>query len=204
MAETALAVINEHPNINVRKLYAGQVASQLGLPIGDLVAMAERRTRAPQVEVASVSRRRGPRENAEFVAITLLVQQWDEIAPWLIEELFADEVYRRAFVAIAAADGDVSRAMAAADPEAKEIIERAAVVDVEADAELEARNLIAAAVRRALATGLRSANPERVQSDREARLQLEELQSVGSAPAASEWLLTWLIERKEAQSDGGH
>jgi DNA primase len=204
MAETALAVINEHPNINVRKLYAGQVASQLGLPIGDLVAMAERRTRAPQVTVASASRRRGPRENAEFVAITLLVQQWDEIAPWLIEELFADEVYRRAFVAIAAADGDVSRAMAAADPEAKEVIERAAVVDVEADAELEARNLIGAAVRRALTTGLRSANPERVQSDREARLQLEDLQSVESAPAASEWLLTWLIERKEARSDGGH
>jgi DNA primase len=204
MAETALAVINEHPNVNVRKLYAGQVASQLGLPIGDLVAMAERRTRAPQVTVASASRRRGPRENAEFVAITLLVQQWEEIAPWLIEELFADEVYRRAFLAIAAADGDVSRAVASADPEAREVIERAAVVDVEADAELEARNLIGAAVRRALATGLRSAQPERVQSDREARLQLEDLQTVESAQAASEWLLTWLIERKEAQPDGGH
>jgi DNA primase len=204
LAETALAVINEHPNLNVRKLYAGQVASQLGLPIGDLVAQAERRTRAPQVAVASTNRRRGPRENAEFVAITLLVQQWDEIAPWLIEELFADEVYRRAFLAIAAADGDVSRAMATADPEAREVIERAAVVDLEADAELEARNLIGAAVRRALATGLRSAHPDRVQSDREARLQLEELQAADSAPAASEWLLTWLIERKEAHADGGH
>jgi DNA primase len=204
MAENALAVINEHPNVNVRKLYAGQVASQLGLPMNDLVAVAERRTRAPQVAVAAVSRRRGPRENAEFVAITLLVQQWDEIAPWLIEELFADEIYRRAFVAIASTEGDLTQALAAADPEAREVIERAAVVDVEADAELEARNLIGAAVRRALTMGVRTADAARVQSDREARLQLEDLQVTESAPAAAEWLLTWLMERKETQSDGGH
>jgi DNA primase len=204
MAENALAVINEHPNVNVRKLYAGQVASQLGLPMNDLVAVAERRTRAPQVAVATATRRRGPRENAEFVAITLLVQQWDEIAPWLIEELFADEIYRRAFVAIASTEGDLTQALAAADPEAREVIERAAVVDVEADAELEARNLIGAAVRRALTMGVRTADAARVQSDREARLQLEDLQVTESAPAAAEWLLTWLMERKETQSDGGH
>jgi DNA primase len=204
MAETALTVINEHPNMNVRKLYAGQVASQLGLPMNDLVAVAERRTRAPQVAVASATRRRGPRENAEFVAITLLVQQWDEIAPWLIEELFADEVYRRAFIAIAGSEGDLPQALVAADPEAREVIERAAVVDVEADAELEARNLIGAAVRRALTRGVRTADAARVQSDREARLQLEDLQVAETAPGAAEWLLTWLMERKETQSDGGH
>lgn len=204
MAETALAVINEHPNMNVRKLYAGQVASQLGLPMSDLVAVAERRTRTPQVAVARATRRRGPRENAEFVAITLLVQQWDAIAPWLIEELFADEIYRRAFIAIAATEGDLTQALAAADPEAREVIERAAVVDVEADAELEARNLIGAAVRRALTVGVRAADAARVQSDRLARLQLEDLQVTESAPAAAEWLLTWLMERKETQSDGGH
>lgn len=204
MAETALAVINEHPNMNVRKLYAGQVASQLGLPMTDLVAVAERRTRAPQVSVVSATRRRGPRENAEFVAITLLVQQWDAIAPWLIEELFADEIYRRAFMAVAASEGDVTQALAAADPDAREVIERAAVVDVEADAELEARNLIGAAVRRALTVGVRTADAARVQSDRQARLQLEDLQVTESAPAAAERLLTWLMERKETQSDGGH
>ena len=204
LAETALSVINEHPNLNVRKLYAGQVASQLGLPISDLVAQAERRTRAPQVTVSGATRRRGPRENAEFVAITLLVQQWDQIAPWLIEELFADEIYRRTFCALAESEGDVNQAIAAADPEAREVIERAAVVDLEADAELEARNLIAAAVRRALTVGVRNADPSRVQSDREARLQLEELQAATSVPGAAEWLLTWLMARKEAQSDGGH
>jgi DNA primase len=94
--------------------------------------------------------------------------------------------------------------LVAADPEAREVIERAAVVDVEADAELEARNLIGAAVRRALTRGVGTADAARVQSDREARLQLEDLQVAETAPGAAEWLLTWLMERKETQSDGGH
>ncbi|MDP4703350.1 MAG: DNA primase, partial [Ilumatobacteraceae bacterium] len=34
-AEKAVSVINEHPDINVRKIYAGQVASHTGLPIAD-------------------------------------------------------------------------------------------------------------------------------------------------------------------------
>ena len=65
-------------------------------------------------------RRRGGqlRENAEFVAITLLAQNWDSIAEWLIEELFADEVNRRAFLALAAADGDLDAAIDGADPDA--------------------------------------------------------------------------------------
>ena len=40
LAEQAMAVVNEHPDTNVRKLYAGQVASHTGLPINDLVAIA--------------------------------------------------------------------------------------------------------------------------------------------------------------------
>ncbi|MGH2477927.1 MAG: DNA primase, partial [Candidatus Limnocylindrales bacterium] len=49
LGEVAMAVINEHPNSNVRKLYAGQVAAQVGLPVGDLVQLAERGVRRPQV-----------------------------------------------------------------------------------------------------------------------------------------------------------
>ena len=94
--------------------------------------------------------RSAPRENAEFAALTLLAQDWDLIAGWLIEELFADDVNRRAFVALAAADGDLDAALAAADPDARDVLERAAVADLDVDAETEARNLIAAAVRREL------------------------------------------------------
>ena len=40
LAEEAMAVVNEHPNANVRKLYAGEVATKVGLPVSDLVQIA--------------------------------------------------------------------------------------------------------------------------------------------------------------------
>ena len=102
LAEEAMAVVNEHPNANVRKLYAGEVAAKVGLPVGDLVQIAERGARRPAVQVAP-RRSRGPMENAEFAALVLLVQDWDSIAPWLIEPLFDDDANRMAFVALAEA-----------------------------------------------------------------------------------------------------
>ena len=90
LAERAMSVVNEHPDANVRKLYAGQVASEVGLPVADLVAVAERGVRRPTVTVAA-PRRTALRENAEFVAVALLAQDWESIAGWLVEELFHDE-----------------------------------------------------------------------------------------------------------------
>ena len=43
LANGAMVVVNEHPDVNVRKLYAGQVAQHTGLPVADLVRVAERR-----------------------------------------------------------------------------------------------------------------------------------------------------------------
>ena len=40
-AQDALAVINEHPDLNVRKLYAGEVASHVGIPAADLVLLTQ-------------------------------------------------------------------------------------------------------------------------------------------------------------------
>ena len=105
-----MVVINEHPNEDIRKLYAGEVAVQVGMPVADLVEVATRRTRRPQIHIRQ-SRRAERRDNAEFVAIALLVQSWDSIAPWLVEALFSDEVFRRAFVALADAGGDLVRAL---------------------------------------------------------------------------------------------
>ena len=94
------------------------------------------------------------------------MQNWDAIAPWLVEALFVDEVYRRAFLAVAEAGGDLVQALELADPEARDVLERAAVVDVgvdaTADVEAEARNLISAAVRRELAIGATTAEPDQI------------------------------------------
>jgi DNA primase len=202
LGEAAMSVVNEHPNVNIRKLYAGQVATQVGMPVADLVAVAERGTRRPQLHTNRPRRRTERRENAEFVAIALLVQTWDEIAPWLVEELFADDVYRRAFVAIAEAGGSLNTALEQADPEARDVLERAAVVDLVVDVEGEARNLIGAAVRRQLATGMRSAETDQIRSDAEARLKLELLLNSERGLDTAGWLLGWLEARTEGRTGG--
>ena len=122
-----MSVVNEHPNVNIRKLYAGEVATRVGLPVSDLVGLAERGVRRPQVSVRQRPQRAERRQNAEFVALALLVQDWDSIASWMVEALFADEVYRRAFLAIADSGGELNAALEAADPDARDVLERAAV-----------------------------------------------------------------------------
>ncbi len=84
LAEEAMAVVNEHPNANVRKLYAGEVAARVGLPVADLVRLAERGMKHPSIQVSRAGARH-PMENAEFAALVLLVQDWNSIAPWLVE-----------------------------------------------------------------------------------------------------------------------
>ena len=194
-----MAVVNEHPNVNIRKLYAGEVASRLGLPVKDLVDSAERRTARPRIATPAATARSGGRrrDNAEFVAIALLVQNWDAIAPWLVEALFADDVNRRSFLALAESGGDLDKAIEIADPEARDVLERAAVVDIEVDPEAEARNLIAAAVRRELSTGTTRGDPDQIRDDAAARVSMEALHESEQGLEAAGWLLGWLEERME-------
>ena len=202
LAEAAMTVINEHPNVNIRKLYAGQVAAQVGMPVTDLVAMAERGVRRPHIAVARPKERGQRRENAEFVAIALLVQTWDAIAPWLVEALFADDVYRRAFLAIADSGGDLAQAIDAADPEARDVLERAAVIDLDADPQAEARNLIGAAVRREMSVRSSSDDDDRIRDDAEARRRVEDLGERSLGVDEAGWLLGWLEARMEARTGG--
>jgi DNA primase len=194
LATRAIGVVNEHPDRNVRKLYAAQIATHVGLPAADLVALADERSVRP-VTAPEPNRRIGATENAEFVAVVLLVHRWDDIAPWLDERLFVDDLVRRAFVALAATDGDLDAAMSHIDPEAREVLERAAVADIDADPEVEARTLIAAAVRRELARPIDMSDPRALQDHRDARLALEQLDDRQAGPASAEWLLGWFGSR---------
>lgn len=198
MADQAMTVVNEHPNVNVRKLYAGQVATRVGLPVNDLVRVAERGGNA-RVRIAP-TRQVGAPENAEFVAVALLMQRWNDIADWLVEPLFADDVARRAFVALAQTGGSLSAALEAADPEARELLERAAVADLDAEPFVEACNLIAAAVRRELSRSTSVVDPDSMRATTEARQQLELLDSAVTAQDAAGVLLGWLEERGEERT----
>ncbi len=201
LAERAMAVVNEHPDADRRRIYAGEVAAEVGLPVADLARVAAQRSRRPTI--AAPARPATWRENAEFAAIATLAQDWDTIAGWLVEELFHDDTNRRAFLALAAAGGSLDGAIEAADPDAREVLARAAVADLDVDAEAEARNLIAAAVRRELASRGGVMDVELIREDRDARLHLEELGSVNAGAASAEWLLGWLHRRMEERSGGG-
>lgn len=204
LAEEAMAVVNEHPNANVRKLYAGEVAARVGLPVGDLVQIAERGSRRPAIQVET-RRSRGPMENAEFAALVLLVQDWDEIAPWLIESLFDDDANRMAFLALADGGGDLQRALEVAAPDAREVLERAAVADLNLVPDVEARTLIGAAARRELRSRSRLTDLAAIEEDRAARLDVEALNDIDRtrAQAAAESLLAWLHRRSGERIDGG-
>ena len=203
LAEEAMSVVNEHPNVNVRKLYAGELAARVGLPVGDLVRLAEKGTRRPSIQ-ASARRAGPPMESAEFAALVLLVQDWDSIAPWLLECLFADDANRMAFVALADGEGDLQHALDGAVPDAREVLERAAVADLDLDPDVEARTLIAAAARRELRQRSGPLDLTVIEQDRDARLNLETLMEADRERAleAAEALLTWLDRRSEERSGG--
>lgn len=197
LGESAIATINEHPNINIRKLYAGEVATRLGLPVTDMVRLAEQGSRRPRVNTPRPQRRDQPRQNAEFVALALLIHRWNDIAPWLIESLFSDDVCRRAFLAVAESGGDITVAIAESDPDARDLLERAAVVDIDADPITEARNLVSAAVRRELTTGATATDPDQIRDDAQARLKAEEMVRTDPDGSAMGWLLGWLSDRHD-------
>ena len=195
LAGKAMELVNEHPDSNVRRLYAGQVASHTGVSAADLVKVAERGGSAPVVIAAPVQQ---ATEGAGFVALSLLIHEWDTIAPWLIEELFPDDASRDAFRAIAAADGDVHVALQSVEPDAADIIERAAVYDIDADPLVESRALISAAVRRELSRRRLGSDIEQIQNDRMVRNALEDLNKHDKAQTAAVILLQWLAQVAQA------
>ena len=206
VATRALEVINEHPDVNVRKLYAGEVAARVGIPVADLSRQAEKRrivetSHDEVVPVVDVV----PEFTAEFAAVALLLQSWDSIAPWLVEELFANDVARRAFLALAeaseASDGTlVDNAMSLADPEVRELLERAAVADIDVEPSSVAFDLIGVAVRRVLATRTRVTDVDEIRADGEARRHLEDLGAERTAQGAGTVLLGWLVERSSTSA----
>jgi DNA primase len=92
-------------------------------------------------------------------------------------------------------NGSIAGSLDAADPEAREVIERAAVADIDSDPFMEAKNLISAAVRRELITRNRITDPTEIRADRDARILLEELDNPTIADAAAMELLDWLGKR---------
>jgi hypothetical protein len=175
------------------------LAQHTGLPVADLVKVAERRGR--EVEVRASPARPLLRENAEFVVLALLIQRWDEVAPWLVDPLFTEEANLGAFRALDEVDGDVHKAIERADPEVRDLLERLSVADVDADSQVEVRNLVGAATRRQLeelrADQDLSRNAELVST----RRLLETLDDPQAGWDAAGQLLRWLTGRREGRRE---
>ena len=109
-----------------------------------------------------------------------------------------------AFLALAETEGDLVKAIEIAPPDAVDLLERAAVVDLNLVADVEARTLIGAACRRELQQRVRVVDPDGVAEDRQARLDLETLNDADRerALAAAESLLGWLHRRSEERTHG--
>ena len=145
---------------------------QVGLPVADLVRVAERRDARARRSPVAPAAAHAVRENAEFVG--------DRPArPGLGRDRRVagrGAVRRRRRTAGRSSPWPTptatsTAAIDAADPEAREVLERAAVADLDVDPEAEARNLIAAAVRRELAPAVGDRRSRRRSvTTREARL----------------------------------
>lgn len=216
-AESALALVMEHPNPIVKRDYAGSIAMQCGVPVADLVDQVNRGVRQPHVPVPSGP---APRRDdaAEVVALRLLVHRFSDIAPYLIEALFTEPDTLGAFRAMAAAltaapDAPVSqlvhRAIEHAEPAAAELLTRLAVdeVDPDVDAGAEARNLIGSVARRAWKRAMADAKADgdwaAATALGEARLWIDELANESDPTAESDpagQLLLWLDGRVEERS----
>jgi DNA primase len=206
-AEAALAVVAEHPDLNVRKLYAIEVAAHCKLPEADAMRMVERQGARPVVE-ASAAPRQVQRDGAEVAVLTLLVQDWDRVAPSVVLDLFNDDTVRSAVRALAEAGGDWLDAREHAEPAARELLERVAVAEPLADSDVEIRNLIAAAARReyerlvgagAMVQAVESGDRATVAELTEVRLRLEELGRADQAVEAAGALLLWLDRSAEGE-----
>ena len=175
----------------------------VGLPVADLVAVGRARVDAPVDPASPTRRQRAPRRTPSSSRSRCSCSAGTTIAPWLVEALFADESNRRAFLAVAEADGDLDAALELADPEAREVLERAAVADVDADR----RGRGAQPDRRGRApragdVGRRDRSRRRSVDDREAAArsskQLDDRRT--RATRRRSWLLGWLQRRSDERS----
>lgn len=207
-AEAALAVIAEHPSDLVRDQYLMEVASQCRIdpdrlrsgalaaarrvPVGKVVRNDERQRRDRMTQ-----------DSPEISALRLLVQQPDEIGPWLHDVLFTDDRVRAAYLALSSA-GNVRDALERTDPGAADLLQRLAVEDTEAEVmDVVARLLEGASLRALLElqSDAAGSGPEAFATASAdigwIKARNEELRESATSVQAAEQLLAWLTRRPE-------
>ena len=187
------AIIREHPSDLVRSEYAADAARRLDVDeefVLERVAQRGAPASAQPPAASSVTRR----ENAEFIVLVLMVNDFDAVTSIVSEEVFADESHRRVFRALFNNRDDFTKAEAELDPEAAEILSAVLVASVDGDPRVEGVNLLRAAVRRELSKRAANASPEVITRDQKIRLQVDKLLERNVADSDITDLLAWLYE----------
>jgi hypothetical protein len=138
---------------------------------------------------------------AELEALWLAIHRPETVASRLEEPLFADELHRSAFRALASAE-TLHQAIESADPESADLLARLAVEDSEVDADDVMIRLLERAGSRALDQLQREARSAPAPEQYAAvigwlKLALEELRSPQSGREAEARLVPWLLDRSE-------
>ncbi len=182
---------------NVRKLYAGEVAAQVGHPGGRPRADRRAGVAAP----GDPGRRRSVHEGRWRTPSSLRSSCWCRTGtrshPWLIEPLFDDDANRMAFVAMAEAEVISNGRWRWPLPTPVRCSNGRRSPTSTCSPTSKARTLIGAAARRELAAHARLVDPAAMEEDRAARLDIDALNDTdrARAMAAAESLLGWLDRR---------
>jgi DNA primase len=133
VAEVALAAVAEHPNEFVRDQYVMTIADRCHLDPDRLRASLRSGGARPRVRVAPERQRVRRADTPSSNALRLAISHPAEVLGTLHPVLFDDPAERAALAALVAADGDLHRAVADADPLVGELLARLAVEDCDAD-----------------------------------------------------------------------
>lgn len=214
-AEAGVELVREHPSTLVRDQYVMELADRcrvepdrlrqaLARPAAGRGSSRQEEPRRDLARRVGGAARRGP--TAALLALGLAVHRPEAVADLLDDVLFADPVHLGAYRALAGA-ATLHEAVATAEPEAAELLQRLAVEDVGADPEDVAARLVTDVARHAL-DDLRAElrlewSDDGAKQVGEVARRLEELgPDVGSGErrAALDWLVAFVGERARSGS----
>ena len=194
-AESALAIVAEHPNDLVRNEYVGRIAAVTDIPAERLLNSIKRAGHNPVVR--PVERAVRLAEGPEIEALRLAVLRPHEVAGRLDDSLFLDDLHAAAYRALATS-ATLHDAIEVADPGASALLQRLAVEDSDAEPDDVIALLVRQVIRREIDREKERAIAGESSGEIVGWLTTEWQQLTGDSASradAAERLVAWLADR---------
>ena len=203
-AETALAMIREHPDPLVRDQYAVTVASRCRLELDLIRTQLAKSPESPAPAVLRPARQAGEiRDSPELEALKLAVHRREEIADLLIPELFDDELLATTYDLLHEC-ASLHEVIERGGPEVAEVVQRLSVEESSAEPGGVAARLWDPFLERLMAEStqaMTTASPDEqiqiAQEHRWLRLKLEDVREPDEQAGAIADLLVWVGDLAE-------